>query len=62
MANIITLKKSATPSQAPVALAEGEIAINYADGKLFYKNIANSIIRSSFNFFDIWHLKSGNRN
>jgi hypothetical protein len=61
MANLITLKKSATPSQAPAALAEGEIAINYADGKLFYKNISNSIIRSSFNIFDIWDLKSSYR-
>ena len=58
MANLITLKKSSTPSQAPSVLADGEIAINYADGKLFYKNISNSIIRSSFNIFDIWNLKS----
>jgi hypothetical protein len=52
MANTITLKKSATPSQAPSTLADGEIAINYADGKLFYKNASNSIIRSSFNIFN----------
>jgi hypothetical protein len=52
MANTITLKKSATPSQAPATLADGEIAINYADGKLFYKNASNSIIRSSFNIFN----------
>jgi hypothetical protein len=50
MANVITLKKSSTPSQAPSTLADGEIAINYADGKLFYKNSSASIIRCSFNF------------
>jgi hypothetical protein len=51
MANTITLKKSATPSQAPSSLADGEIAINYADGKLFYKNASNSIIRCCANIF-----------
>jgi hypothetical protein len=62
MANVITLKKSSTPSQAPAALAEGEIAINYADGKLFYKNISNSIIRSSLNIFNIWNSQPSYRN
>jgi hypothetical protein len=52
MANVITLKKSSTPSQVPSSLADGEIAINYADGKLFYKNSSASIIRCSFNFFN----------
>jgi hypothetical protein len=38
MANtVIALKKSATPSSVPVDLANGELAINYADGKLYYK-------------------------
>ena len=46
MANtVIALKKSATPSAAPVALANGELAINYADGIIFYKN-ANGAIAS----------------
>jgi hypothetical protein len=52
MANVITLKKSSTPSQVPSSLADGEIAINYADGKLFYKNSSASIIRCSFNIFN----------
>lgn len=46
MANtVIALKKSATPSAAPTNLANGELAINYADGKLFYK-AANGTISS----------------
>lgn len=44
MANtVIQLKKSATPSQVPGDLANGELAINYADGKLFYKDSTGSI-------------------
>lgn len=44
MANtVIQLKKSSTPSAAPADLANGEIAINYADGKLFYKDSSGSI-------------------
>jgi len=46
MANtVIALKKSATPSAAPAALANGELALNYADGKLYYKH-ANGTIAS----------------
>jgi|694.fasta_scaffold01135_34 hypothetical protein len=46
MANtVIALKKSATPSSVPVDLANGELAINYADGKLYYK-AANGTIAS----------------
>lgn len=45
MANtVIALKKSGTVSAAPSSLANGEIAINYADGKLFYKNVTGSIV------------------
>jgi len=48
MANTtIQLKKSATPTSAPAALANGELAINYADGKLYYKNLTGQIV--SFN-------------
>lgn len=46
MANtVISLKKSATPSAVPTSLANGEIAINYADGILYYK-AANGTISS----------------
>lgn len=40
----IQLKKSATPSAIPDGLAYGELAINYADGKLYYKNVNNYIV------------------
>lgn len=44
MANtVIQLKKSAIPSQTPNTLANGELAINYADGKLFYKDTTGII-------------------
>lgn len=44
MANtVIQLKKSATPSAAPTSLANGELALNFADGKLFYKHANGTI-------------------
>lgn len=44
MANtVISLKKSGTPSATPTVLANGELAINYADGKLFYKSATGTI-------------------
>lgn len=41
----VKLKKSAVPGKTPLAadLQHGEIAINYADGRLFYKDINNNI-------------------
>jgi len=46
MANKIILKKSAVGGKIPVSsdLDYGELAINYADGKLYYKNSANNIM------------------
>jgi len=45
--NTLLLKRSDTASQTPSSLTLGELAINVADGKLFYKNsTTNSIIRS----------------
>lgn len=41
---VIALKKSATPSATPVSLANGELAINFADGKLFYKHANGTIL------------------
>lgn len=44
MANtVIALKKSATSSAVPSDLANGELAINYADGKLYYKHANGTI-------------------
>lgn len=47
MANTIKLKRSGTSSQVPSSLEHGEIAINYADGKIFYKNNSNQIVELS---------------
>ena len=45
MANTtIQLKNSGITSNVPAALAFGEIALNYADGKLFYKAANNAIV------------------
>ena len=44
MSNIIQIKRSGTSSQVPSSLAFGELAINYADGKLYYKNSSNNIV------------------
>jgi hypothetical protein len=45
MSNKIILKKSSVPSKVPLSddLVFGELAINYADGKLYYKNTSNQI-------------------
>ena len=47
MPNIIKIKNSGTPSNVPASLEHGELAINYADGKIFYKNISNSVVEFS---------------
>lgn len=44
---VIALKKSDVPYATPASLANGELAINYADGKLFYKNAAGYITEIS---------------
>jgi hypothetical protein len=49
MANVIKLKNSGTSSSSPVSLEYGELAINYTDEKLFYKNASNSIKQFSLN-------------
>lgn len=44
MANTsIQLKKSGITGNVPTSLSHGELAINYADGKLFYRNSNNEI-------------------
>lgn len=53
MANKIIIKKSAVPGKTPQStdLDFGELAINYADGKIYYKNsqgIVESISGQSF--------------
>lgn len=44
MANVIKLKNSGTSSSTPTYLDYGELAINYSDGKIFYKNSSNTIV------------------
>ena len=39
----IQLKKSGVPGNSPTTLNYGELAINYADGKLYYKNASGAI-------------------
>ena len=44
MANsVVSHKRSATPAAVPTSLEFGELAINYADGKLFFKAANGSI-------------------
>lgn len=45
--NTLLLKRSDEANNSPENLALGELAINVADGKLFYKNsTANAVIRT----------------
>lgn len=45
MSNVIKIKNSGTANSAPTSLEAGELAINYADGFLYYKNASNAIVR-----------------
>ena len=47
MANVIKLKNSGMANSAPTSLEAGELAINYADGKIYYKNSSNVIVEFS---------------
>jgi len=51
MSNQFLLKKSSVASKVPqpTDLQYGELALNYADGKLYYKNSSNSISSFSAN-------------
>ena len=44
MATII-IKNSATPSQTPTSLTQGEFAINVTDGKLFYGSGSDNVVK-----------------
>ena len=43
MANTIKIKNSGTASNVPGSLVAGEIAVNYADGKVYYGNASNGV-------------------
>ena len=44
MAQTIKIKRSGSASATPSSLEHGELAINYADGKIYYKNSSNNIV------------------
>lgn len=63
MANQIILKKSSVVNKAPLAedLVYGELAINYADGKLYFKtanNIIAEFVSSTSEGFGIDQIKT----
>ena len=47
MANTIKIKNSGTTGTAPSTLEFGELGLNYADGKIFFKNLTNTIVEFS---------------
>lgn len=47
MANTIKIKNSGTASAVPSTLEYGELGLNYADGKIYYKNGSNTIVEFS---------------
>ncbi len=44
MANTIKIKNSGTASAVPASLEHGELGLNYADGKIYFKNSSNTIV------------------
>lgn len=44
MANTIKIKNSGTASAVPSSLEHGELGLNYADGKIYFKNSSNVIV------------------
>lgn len=47
MANTIKIKNSGNTNSVPSTLEFGELALNYADGKIYYKNNSNVIANIS---------------
>jgi hypothetical protein len=43
MANVIQIKRSSTPGAVPSSLAVGELALNRADGELYYLDASDQI-------------------
>ena len=50
MANVIKIRNSGTANTAPTSLEVGELAINYADGKIYYKNTSNAVVQFTSSF------------
>jgi hypothetical protein len=49
MPSLIKIKRSDTPAAVPPTLEYGELAVNYADGKLYYKNANGDIVSLTAN-------------
>jgi len=45
MSDLIQLKRSSVANAVPTTLADGELAINFRDGKLFYRNHSGAIVQ-----------------
>ncbi len=60
MANVIKIKNSGTANAAPTSLETGELAINYADGKIYYKNSSNVIVPFSISLNDALDITVAN--
>lgn len=44
MASTIKIKRSSTPGAVPSSLVAGELALNRADGELYYLDASNQIV------------------
>ena len=44
MASTIQIKRSSTPGAVPSSLAAGELALNRADGELYYLDASSQIV------------------
>lgn len=53
MSNTIKLKSSSTASTKPSALEFGELAINYKDGVIFYKDPDNNIVNMALKDLEV---------
>lgn len=62
MANIVKIKRSGTANSIPSAnaLEYGELAINYADGLIFYKNANNTVV--TFDVSGVVNIQQINNN
>jgi hypothetical protein len=66
MTNTVLIKRSGVANSVPVAgdLQSGELAINYRDGNLFYKNVSNVVTVIASNQFVsvVGNITGGNAN
>lgn len=57
MSNTVLQKRSGASGNTPTSLQYGEIAINYADGKMFYRDSSDVIRTMGYN----WTVASANK-